>query len=285
MFDVTYIRPDNLSEALDFLSAKGTESKILAGGTDVMVDLRSGALSTRHLLDVSRLDDLKKIEVRGGKLSIGAAVTIAELLESETIAASAPALRKAADKFASKQIRNVATIGGNVAHCSPCGDTIPPLLIHQAQAVVANPQGQRNVTIEEMASGPYHCSLHPNELIIRFVLEPKPQNVDFADFQKIGRRQELAIARMSMAAMASREDDNSISFLRFALGSCTPTPHRFYEIEDFLAGKVPTEDLLWRAGKILAEKMLDITGRRPSAVYKEPAIQGLFMRMMSPLIA
>ncbi|MGD8471315.1 MAG: xanthine dehydrogenase family protein subunit M [Desulfobacteraceae bacterium] len=285
MFDVTYIRPDNLSEALDFLSAKGTESKILAGGTDVMVDLRSGALSTRHLLDVSRLDDLKKIEVRDGKLSIGAAVTIAELLESETIAASAPALRKAADKFASKQIRNVATIGGNVAHCSPCGDTIPPLLIHQAQAVVANPQGQRNVTIEEMASGPYHCSLHPNELIIRFVLEPKPQNVDFADFQKIGRRQELAIARMSMAAMASREDDNSISFLRFALGSCTPTPHRFYEIEDFLAGKVPTEDLLWRAGKILAEKMLDITGRRPSAVYKEPAIQGLFMRIMSPLIA
>jgi CO/xanthine dehydrogenase FAD-binding subunit len=273
-----------LSEALDFLNARGAESKILAGGTDIIVDLRSGALKTRHLLDVSRLDDLKKIEVRNGKLSIGAAVTIAELLESETIATLAPALRKAADKFASKQIRNVATIGGNVAHCSPCGDTIPPLLIHQAQAVVANLKGQRNVTIEEMASGPYHCSLHPNELITRFVLEPKPQHVDFADFQKIGRRQELAIARMSMAVMASREDDNSISFLRFALGSCTPTPHRFYEIEDFLSGKVPTEDILWRTGKILAEKMLDITGRRPSAVYKEPAIQGLFMRMMRPLI-
>lgn len=284
MFDVAYIRPNNLSEALDFLGAKGTESKILAGGTDIMVDLRSGALSTRQLLDVSRLDDLKKIEVREGKLSIGAAVTIAELLESETIATAAPALRKAADKFASKQIRNVATIGGNVAHCSPCGDTIPPLLIHQAQAVVANPQGQRNVTIEEMASGPYHCSLYPNELITHFVLEPKPQNVDFADFQKIGRRQQLAIARMSMAVMASKADDSSISFLRFALGSCTPTPHRFYEIEDFLSGKVPTEDALWRAGKILAEKMLDITGRRPSAAYKEPAIQGLFMRMMRPLI-
>jgi CO/xanthine dehydrogenase FAD-binding subunit len=283
MFDVAYIRPNNLSEALDFLKAKGAESKILAGGTDIMVDLRSGALNTRHLLDVSRLDDLKKIEVIDGKLFIGAGVTIAELLESETIAFSAPALRKAADKFASKQIRNVATIGGNVAHCSPCGDTIPPLLIHQAQAVVANPQGQRNLAIEEMASGPYHCSLHPNELITHFVLEPKPQAVDFADFQKIGRRQELAIARMSMAAMAAKEDDHSISFLRFALGSCTPTPHRFYEIEDFLMGKVPTEDTLWQAGKILAEKMLDITGRRPSAVYKEPAIQGLFMRMMHPL--
>ena len=284
MFDVEYIRPENLSEALDFLKAKGPESKILAGGTDIMVDLRSGELNTRHLLDVSRLDDLKKIEVIDGKLTIGAAVTIAELLESETVTASAPALRSAADKFASKQIRNVATIGGNVAHCSPCGDTIPPLLIHEAQAVVANPQGKRNVTIEEMATGPYHCSLHPNELITHFVLEPKPPEVDFADFQKIGRRQELAIARMSMAAMASKQNDDSISFLRFALGSCTPTPHRFYEIEDFLIGKVPTENILWQAGKLLAEKMLEITGRRPSAVYKEPAIQGLFMRIMHPLI-
>jgi CO/xanthine dehydrogenase FAD-binding subunit len=284
MFDVDYIRPDSLSEALDFLNARGAESKILAGGTDIMVDLRTGTLNTRYLLDVSRLDDLKKIEFIDGKLTIGAAVTITELLESETIAASAPALRSAADKFASKQVRNVATIGGNVAHCSPCGDTIPPLLIHEAQAVVANPQGQRNVTIEEMAGGPYHCSLHPNELITHFVLEPRPPEVDFADFQKIGRRQELAISRMSMAAMASKKDDDSISFLRFALGSCTPTPHRFYEIEDFLIGKVPTEDALWQAGKLLAEKMLEITGRRPSAVYKEPAIQGLFMRMMHPLI-
>ena len=284
MFNVDYIRPPDLDGALEFLNTNGAETKILAGGTDIMVDMRSGALKTRFLLDVSRLDDLKKIELNDGQLSIGAAVTITELLESETIVASAPALQKAADKFASKQIRNVATIGGNVAHCSPCGDTIPPLLIHEAQAVVMNPAGQRNVTIEEMASGPYHCSLQPNELITHFVLEPKSQEVDFADFQKIGRRQELAIARMSMAAMASKEDDNSISFLRFALGSCTPTPHRFYEIEDFLMGKVPTENVLWEAGKILAEKMLDITGRRPSAVYKEPAIQGLFMRMMSPLI-
>jgi CO/xanthine dehydrogenase FAD-binding subunit len=284
MFDVDYIRPPDLDGALEFLNTNGAETKILAGGTDIMVDMRSGALKTRFLLDVSRLDDLKKIELNDGQLSIGAAVTISELLESETIVASAPALQKAADKFASKQIRNVATIGGNVAHCSPCGDTIPPLLIHEAQAVVMNPAGQRKVTIEEMASGPYHCSLHPNELITHFVLEPKSQEVDFADFQKIGRRQELAIARMSMAAMASKEDDNSISFLRFALGSCTPTPHRFYEIEDFLMGKVPTENVLWEAGKILAEKMLDITGRRPSAVYKEPAIQGLFLRMMSPLI-
>ncbi len=285
MFDVDYIKATNLRDALEFLNTNGAETKILAGGTDIMVDMRSGAFKTRFLLDVSRLDDLKKIEMQNGQLSVGAAVTISELLESDTIAEMAPALKKAAEKFAGRQIRNVATIGGNVAHCSPCGDTIPPLLIHDAKAVVLTSEGQRHVTIEEMASGPYHCSLLPHEIISHFVLQPRPQEVTFADFQKIGRRQELAIARMSMAAMAYQDDGGSIAYMRFALGSCTPTPHRFREVEEYLTGKVPAENIIWEAGRLLADKMLDITGRRPSAVYKEPAIQGLFVRIMQPLVA
>lgn len=284
MFDVDYIRPPDLGSALDFLNTHGPETKILAGGTDIMVDMRSGALKCRFLLDVSRLDDLRKIEIKDGQLKIGAAVTITELLESDTVAEMVPALQKAARQFAGRQIRNVATIGGNVAHCSPCGDTIPPLLIHEADAVVMTAKGQRHVTIEEIAGGPYHCTLRPNEIISHFVLKPKPQEVTFADFQKIGRRQELAIARMSMAAMASKDAGGAIVYMRFALGSCTPTAHRFHEIEEYLTGSVPAENTLWEAGKLLAEKMLNITGRRPSAVYKQPAIQGLFMRMMSPLI-
>jgi xanthine dehydrogenase FAD-binding subunit len=284
MFDVEYIRPGDLGEALEFLNDHGENTKILAGGTDIMVDLRSDDLQTECLLDVSRLDDLRKIEVKDAEVTVGAAVTITELFESKTIARYAPSLKRAADKFAGKQIRNVATIGGNVAHCSPCGDTVPPLLIHEAEAVVVNPAGRRNVSIEEMASGPYHCTLRPNEIITHFILKPKPAEVEFTDFQKIGRRQEFAIARMSMAAMVHKDGNDSISFVRFALGSCTPTPHRFREIEDFLIGKVPNEKLLWDAGRLLAGRMLEITGRRPSAVYKEPAIQGLFVRLMYPLM-
>jgi xanthine dehydrogenase FAD-binding subunit len=150
--------------------------------------------------------------------------------------------------------------------------------------VVVTAAGQRHVTIEEIAGGPYHCTLLPNEIISHFVLKPKIEAVTFTDFQKIGRRRELAIARISMAAMAYQDGDGCIAYLRFALGSCTPTPRRFREIEEYLTGKVPAENILWETGKLLAEKMLDITGRRPSAVYKEPAIQGLFMRMMHPLI-
>jgi len=283
MFDVDYIKPLDLSGALDFIKEHGPDTTILAGGTDVMIDMRAGVLKIRYLLDVSRLPELRTIRLDNGELTIGAGVTITEIGQSEIIGRHAPALQKAADKFASRQVRNIATIGGNVAHCSPCGDTIPPLLIHDAVAVVVSPAGQRNVPIEEMAGGPYHCTLRPNELITNFILKPKPEAVEFADFQKIGRRKELAIARMSMAAMVGRESDRSISFIRFALGSCTPTPHRFRDIEKYLIGKIPDENMLWQAGQILSAGMLDITGRRPSATYKEPALQGLFMRMMYPL--
>jgi len=283
MFDVDYIRPQTLPEALAFLHKNAPNTAILAGGTDVMVDIRSGELNSRYLLDVGRLAELRQVEILKGDLVIGAGVTISEIGKSEIIGHHAPALQIAADKFASRQVRNIATIGGNVAHCSPCGDTIPPLLIHDAVAVVVSLGGQRNVPIEEMAGGPYHCTLRPDELITQFILKQKPEAVGFVDFQKIGRRKELAIARMSMSVMAAQESDGSISFIRFALGSCTPTPHRFRDVEKYLRGKIPDERLLWDAGRILAEGMLEITGRRLSAIYKEPAIQGLFVRMMFPL--
>lgn len=283
MFDIEFIRPQTLSEALTVLNENGPDTTILAGGTDVMVDLRSGDLNRRYLMDVGRLAELRQIEVKDGNLMIGAATTITEIGKSELIRRHAPALRIAADKFASRQVRNIATIGGNVAHCSPCGDTIPPLLIHEAEAAVVKPRGQRRVSIEEMAGGPYHCTLRTDELITHFILKLKPEEVQFADFQKIGRRKELAIARMSAAAMVGQEDDRSISFIRFALGSCTPVPHRFRDIENFLFGKIPDEHLLWEAGKVVSREMLELTGRRPSTIYKEPAIQGLFMRMMYPI--
>jgi len=284
MFDVDYLRPLDLGEALDFIQEHGPDTTILAGGTDVMIDMRAGVLKSRYLLDISRLPELRDIRLDNGELTIGAGVTINEIGQSEIIGHHGPALQKATDRFAGRQVRNIATIGGNVAHCSPCGDTIPPLLIHDAVAVVVSPAGQRNMSIEEMAGGPYHCTLRPDEIITHFILKPKPEGVEFSDFQKIGRRKELAISRMSMAAMARQAGDKSISFIRFALGSCTPTPHRFREIEELLLGKVPDEILLWEAGRVLAERMIEITGRRLSAVYKEPAIQGLFVRMMYPLI-
>jgi CO/xanthine dehydrogenase FAD-binding subunit len=283
MSRLQYIRPETLAAALDHLDRHGRRTKILAGGTDLVVDLRHGAAEPEFVLDVSRLNELKGIEVKPEGVSVGAGVTLAEIESSDLLERHAPALRKCSFTFASRQVRNVATIGGNVAHCSPCGDTVPPRVIHEARAVLASRRGQREVPVEEIATGPYACALPPEELILRFVLKPAP-DVTFADFQKIGRRRELAIARINAAAMARQEPDGRICFFRFSLGSCTPTPHRMPEVESFLSGQVPTAKLIWEAGKLLADRTIAITGRRPSILYKEAAIQGLLVRMLHPLV-
>jgi CO/xanthine dehydrogenase FAD-binding subunit len=280
--NIGYFKPDNLAEALDFLGEYGQETTIVAGGTDVMVDLRSGALKTGHLLDISRLDELKGIRLEGEKLVVGAGVTLAEIHDSEILARHAPALKKSAMNFAGAQIRNVATIGGNVAHCSPCGDTIPPLVIHESEVVFSGKNGVRRIPIEEVATGPYRCFIAKDEILTSFIL--KPMVADFADFQKIGRRKDLAISRLSMAAMVNKDAEGRISFMRLSLGACTPTPHRMTAVEEFMGGKIPTTKLLFSAGNLLAEKMIEITGRRSSIIYKEPAVQGLFVRMLYPVV-
>ena len=279
---LAYKRPDTLDQALDFLSEKKGAAKILAGGTDVMVDLRAKEISPDYLLDVSRLEELHGIRMEGGGLHIGAAVTLSEINSSSILAEHAPAMQKCTHNFASTQIRNVATIGGNVAHCSPCGDTIPPLVIHEAQAVVASPRGEKRIPIEEVATGPYRCFLEADDIITSFILQPR--KADFADFQKIGRRKDLAISRLSMAIMLDKARDESVSFFRVCIGACTPTPHRMTAIEDLICGKKLSTKLLFEGGKLLSEKVIEITGRRSSIIYKEPAIQGLFVRMLYPLV-
>ncbi|MBW1636669.1 MAG: FAD binding domain-containing protein [Deltaproteobacteria bacterium] len=280
--NMNYVRPRDLAEAFAFLAENGRDTTIIAGGTDVMVDLRSGELDTRFLLDISRLDELKGIRLEGENLVVGATTTLSDIYHSELLTQYAPALQKSAYNFASTQIRNVATIGGNVAHCSPCGDTVPPLVIHETKVVFSGKKGERRIPIEEVATGPYRCFLEKDEIITAFIL--KPVEADFADFQKIGRRKDLAISRLSMAVMVDRDSDGIISSMKFSLGACTPTPHRMTAVEEFMTGKKVTCELLFEGGKLLAEKMIEITGRRPSIIYKEPAVQGLFVRMLYPVV-
>lgn len=280
--DLFYFRPKNLPDALEFLGDHGNETTIVAGGTDVMVNLRSGELKPKYLMDVSRLSELKRIEMNDDRLRVGAGVTISDIQISPVLRRFAPAIEKACCRFASRQIRNIATIGGNVAHCSPCGDMVPPLIIHEAKVVLKSSDRERSIPILDIAAGPYRSTMEPEEMIIRFEL--KPQEKVFSDFQKIGRRKELAISRASMAVMAKKALNGRVTFMRLAMGSCTPTPQRLTDVENFLIGKVPNEAFLWEAGQMVAKKMIGISGVRSSTVYKERAVQGLFMRILFPLV-
>lgn len=280
--DVAYVRPDTLDEAIEFLWEHGKETKLIAGGTDVLIDLRAGKLRAKYLMDISRLDELKGIEPGDGELSIGAGVTLSDIHDSEVVGRHAPALRKASFNFASKQIRNMATIGGNVGNASPSADTVPPMIVHETVAVLRSINGERRLPIEDLFTGPYKSAVRPEEMIFCFLL--KPAEGLYADFQKIGRRKALAIARMNMAVLGAKDGKGKIDFIRIALGSSTPTPVRVREVEAFLEGKKLDLDTMIEGGRLMAEKMIDLSGRRPSTVYKEKAVQGLFQKMLYPMV-
>ena len=276
-----YIRPATVAEAREALSADG--SAVIAGGTDFMIDIRSGEFYGRRLVDVSAIPEMRRLEeTDDGLISIGASVKIEELRQSPLIKAQVSALAQAADKFAGLQVRNMATIGGNVGHAAPCGDTHPPLILYDGLGEVAGSEGRERRPVAELFSGPNRSALKPGELIIRFLL--RPETATLVSFQKIGRRKDLAISRVSLAVSVNVAEDGLIDRAKIVLGACMPTTRRMPQTEAALVGQKPAGPVFKEAARAMADEMIAITGRRASVVYKEPAIQGLLIRQLYPLI-
>jgi CO/xanthine dehydrogenase FAD-binding subunit len=147
---------------------------------------------------------------------------------------------------------------------------------------LASAAGNRTVSLGDTLAGPNRSALAEGELIVRFILTP--QKARLADFQKIGRRKDLAISRVSLAALLDVDAAGNISAAKVVLGACMPTTRRMPKTEACLVGKKPSWPLFREAAAAMAAEMIEITGRRKSIAYKEPAIQGLFLRMMIPLV-
>ncbi len=279
---IAYHQPKTVAEAVKILAENKGRAAIIAGGTDLMIDIRAGEFKGGALVDVKGIAELSGIREEGGRIVIGAGVAIEELRQSALIKEKLPALALAADKFAGLQIRNQGTIGGNVGHAAPCGDTHPPIILYEGEAEVASASGSRTVPLGETLAGPNRSALNDGELIVRFFLTPRKARL--ADFQKIGRRKDLAISRVSLAALVDTDEAGKINEARVVLGACMPTTRRMPKTEGFLMGKKAEWPVFREAAKIMAAEMIEVTGRRKSIVYKEPAIGGLFLRMMIPMV-
>lgn len=280
--NLEYIRPKTVAEATQALAEAKGRSAIINGGTDMMIDLRSGKFKGDRLVDISGLADLKVLKEEGGQVIVGAGVTIEELRQSDLIKTKLPALALCAEKFAGQQVRNQGTIGGNVAHASPSGDTQPPLVIYEAVAVVAGPAGEKEVPVTGLFKAANVSTLADDEIIVRFVM--KPQAARLNTFQKIGRRNDLAISRASLAVLADVDGAGAFNLIRISLGACKPTAGRMPKTEAFLLGKKPSLALIKEAAKVMSAEMIEVTGRRASVVYKEPAIEGLLVRILIPCL-
>jgi len=273
-----YKTPNTIEEAIELLWQAGGKAKIIAGGTDLVIGLRNGDLSPQFIVDITRIEDLRKIEEKNGMVSIGAAITHSEIASSSLVKKYGKVLSDAASEIGSPQIRNMGTIGGNIINASPAADTIPPLMVLNAMGRVVSKEGEREVPLDQLFKGPYETNLKPHELLVQITFQKLPPETK-SSFVRLARRDAMAIARMNVAIIL-QIGKNRIEDVRIAVGSVTPTPQRMSEAETFLKGKLPDQRSLQKASLKVSEAMIKRSGIRASTAYKRPVVEALFMRAM-----
>ncbi len=275
-----YKSPNSIEETIQLLWQAEGKAKIIAGGTDLMIGLRNGDQNPRVIIDVTRIEELRKIEEKDGTISVGAGVTHSEIASSPLIKKCARVLSDATSEIGSPQIRNLGTIGGNIVNASPAADSLPPLMVLNAIGVVASKEGQRQIPISQLFKGPYETSLKPHELLVRVTFQKISPDMK-SSFVRLARRDAMAIARMSVAIVLGMEKGKKrIKDIRIAAGSVTPTPRRFSEVEDLLRENPLDEKTLQETALKVSEVMINQTGIRLSTSYKHPVIEALFVRGM-----
>ena len=279
--DFRYVAPRSLQEATQILgraSESGVRAKILAGGTDLMVQLRGGEVTPDLVVDITRIPVLQRIERMGNEIRIGPVVTHAMLATSELIREYVGVLSEAAKTVGSPQIRNQGTLGGNIVNASPAADTIPALVILDARVTLTGRLGERTLSITDFFTGPYQTVLGKDELLTGIVV-PLPPPSGRAVFLKLARRRAVAIARMNLACMLYYNRQKEVfEWVRLCVGSSTPRPVRMTSAERALIGRPFSDRVLQEAGKAAAEQMVQLSGLRSSTAYKKPVVGDLVMR-------
>jgi CO/xanthine dehydrogenase FAD-binding subunit len=275
-----YLAPQGLGEAINMLSDFSADALILAGGTDVLIELRKTSVNAPNaIIDISRLIELKGIIETESEIIIKALTTHAELGSSPIIKKYAQLLQMAAQVIGSPQIRNRGTIGGNIMNAAACADTVPPLIALGATVKLQSIDGERTVPIADFFIKPYQTIAAKNEILteIRF---HKLLNSEKSSFIKLGRRNALAISRLSVAAILQKNEKGLLQEVRIVPGAAFPKWQRITEAEKAVIGKKPSKELFTEAGKIVSESMISFTGRRWSTEYKEPVIAVLVRRAL-----
>jgi CO/xanthine dehydrogenase FAD-binding subunit len=266
-----YSAPTSLDEAVEIL--RGGNVTVFAGGTDLMVQSQIGKVQLQPvLMNVRRIAGMCGIRTEAGTIRLGALTTMTELLESELVRERLGILREACDHFASDQLRNAATLGGNICNASPAGDTLVPLLVLNARVVLASKANgsiaRRAVPLVEFFAGPGRTHRRPGELLTEIEI-PEPPAGFHGMFFKFGTRPALDISTISIGLGAVRDRDR-LRDVRVAYGSVAPTPIRGPLTETALEGRAPD-----------AEKTHPISDVRASGWYRSEMIRNTLRRMLS----
>ena len=273
-----YVSAKDIGHAVAALAEHGAKAKILAGGTDLLVELKHAVHDPQVIVDVSRLRELKTIAVAEDGLHIGALATHGDIMASPIIRDMFPALVDAAHSIGAVQTRNLGTLGGNLITCVPSMDSGPTLMALEASVTVANADGQRQMPLAELFVGPRKTSLKPGDLLVDIVI-PKQNLNKPAGFEKFGLRKGQALALVNAAA-AFFIDNGKFSAPRIALGAVAPVVIRAPKAEAYLEGRAIGPEAMAEAGRIAATEARPIGDFRASADYRRDLIAVLVKRAL-----
>ena len=271
------LKPATLDEALRML-AETEDALPIAGGTNLVVDMRSGKLAPSTLIDISGLREICCVREQDEHLLIGGAVTLAELLDDPMIARDVPILTVVARSFANTLIRNRATIGGNLVNAAPCCDTAPPLLVLDAEVELASVAGRRHVPLDEFLVGAFETKRAADELLTG-VRVPIPTNGARTAFEKMGLRKISCMAKVDAAVRVDVDNDKSVTAARIAVGAASAVALRAPKAEDALVGGPLTEASIEAAASLAAEA----AEPRAGSEYKRQVVRGITRRLLESL--
>jgi carbon-monoxide dehydrogenase medium subunit len=262
-----YYTPRSLDEALHLLAENKEEARLIAGGTDLIVEIERGIRSPRVVIDITHVPKLDKIyQDKQNHIHVGPLVTHNQVVGSETCVERAFPLIKACWEVGAPQIRNQGTIAGNLVTASPANDTISPLWALGASVTLQSIRGSRTLSFEEFFQGVRKTALQPDEMIVDIAFPAMADN-QVGTFLKLGLRRAQAISIVNVAVILSKAAD-TVAEARIALGSVAPTIIRAEQAERFLAGKVLTPDVIDQAGTLTAQAATPISDVRGSAAYR-----------------
>ncbi|MCP5050406.1 MAG: xanthine dehydrogenase family protein subunit M [bacterium] len=275
-----YFKPKSLSETFE-LYEKFPEAMIIAGGTDLMVKIRTGAVKPTVLISLNGIPELSGIEI-GETVRIGAATTFTEVIANPGLYRVLPLLRQTASAIAGRQVRNTATVGGNLCNCSPCADMALSLLVLEGRAILQSGAGSREVPLTDLFIGPGQNSLQRGEILTAVVLDKSSSRARSTFIKKTRVKMDMSIA--SVAVLLEIHDD-TFQKACFAAGSVAPVPMRLKSVEKLFIDKKFSEDLVTAAGEAAMSAISPITDIRAGAEYRRRIIGVYIKRAIRQLIA
>ena len=275
-----YVSAKDVAHAVALLGEHGAKAKILAGGTDLLVELKHAIHNPEIIVDVSRLAELKDIVIADDGLHIGALATHADIMNAPIISGMFPALVEAAHSIGAVQTRNLGTLGGNLITCVPSVDSGPALIALDAVVTVASAEGERRMPLAELFVGPRKTSLKPGDLLIDIII-PKDNLDKPAAFEKFGLRKGQALALVNVGASFWVGDKSVFKAPRIALGAVAPTVIRAPKAEAYLAGRTISVEAMAEVGRIAATEAKPISDFRASADYRRDLIAVLVKRALA----